>query len=340
MITHLRVQNFRKHKDIAVDFQPGPILITGPNGSGKTSLAEAIYISLQGKSWRSGFADIVRSSTHDEWWRVDIEFDDGEKRTVKFNNHAAKTFEINGESHIRLPSRLKKPVILFEPGDLQLLYGSPARRREFFDRFISQVDPEYSVHLRKFARVLMQRNNLLKYGATEDALFAWDIQFANLAEQIIKARISWLEKINQRVTAHYQNIAGTADTIEVLYSSGSKTKNQILKQLEIDSHNGVAFTRFGPQTHDVYILINQHTAKATASRGENRTILFAILYSMMDLMNEELPGENYLILDDIDSELDAERKKRLYSEETSKKNPLIATTIETTEKIKNHLQLR
>jgi len=339
MIKQLRVQNFRKHTDFTAEFKPGPILITGPNGSGKTSLAEAIYIALQGKSWRSGFMDIMNSRNPEAWWRVDVEFSDGEKRTVKFIG-ATKSFEINGKTYTRLPARLKKPVILFEPGDLQMLYGSPSRRREFFDRFISQVSHEYAASLRKFERVLAQRNNLLKNGATEDSLFAWNIQFANLAEQIIDARIGWIDAINQGATKHYQKIAGVEDVIDITYSSARKTKDQLLKQLEADWQNGTWYTKIGPQTHDIHITINHQSAKTTASRGENRTILFAILYSMVDLMNNELQGENYLILDDIDSELDAERKKRLYSEDTTKRNPLIATTIETEHKVKNHLRLR
>lgn len=339
MISRLRVQNFRKHSDVVVDFKNGPILITGPNGSGKTSLVEAIYISLQGKSWRSGFGDILSTQDDSGWWRVDVDFSDGEKRTVKFQD-GTKVFEINNEKHSRLPTRLKKPVILFEPSDLQLLYGSPARRRDFFDRFITQVDIEYGTILRKFERVLSQRNNLLRNGTTEDSLFAWNIQFATLAEQIIETRIEWVKRINESVTEHYQKIAGVQDVIDITYGSSSKTKDQLLKQLEADWRDGIAYTRIGPQTHDIHIKINHHTAKTTASRGENRTILFAILFSMVELMNKELPGENYLILDDIDSELDAERKKRLYADESSKKNPLIATTIETSYKVKNHLQLR
>ncbi len=336
MISRLRVQNFRKHKDLVVSFKPGPILITGPNGSGKTSLAEAIYIALRGKSWRSNFPDILGNNK--EWWRIDIDFYNGEQRTVKFSS-GIKTFEINGETHTRLPAKHKKPVILFEPGDLQLLYGSPSRRREFFDRFISQVDQNYATSLRKFERVLSQRNNLLRNGTTTDSLFVWDIQFAGLAEQIATTRTEWLERINGQVTKYYRGIAGGDDVIEVIYSAGRKTKDQLLKQLEADWRSGVTFTRFGPQTHDIRIIINQHDAKTTASRGENRTILFAILYCMVDLVNKELPGENYLIFDDIDSELDAQRKEQLYKGSAGNDNPLIATTIETGFTVKNHLRL-
>ena len=97
MITKLRVQNFRSHRDLVIDFGSQLNIIIGPNGSGKTSLVEAIYIALQGKSWRSSFADIKNHNSGDDWWRVDVDFSDTESRTVKFQN-GKREFVIGGKS--------------------------------------------------------------------------------------------------------------------------------------------------------------------------------------------------------------------------------------------------
>lgn len=336
MISRVRLQNFRKHEDLNVIFQPGTTIITGPNGSGKTSLIEAIHIAIQGKSWRSDFAEMIKNDRDADWWRLDIDFSDGEKRTVKFIDNK-KSFIINDQSYTRLPARLKKPVILFEPGDLQLLYGSPNRRRTFFDRFITQVDPSHAANLRRFERVLSQRNNLLKNGTSRNNLFVWDIQFADLAEKIIEARIDWLKKIGSAVTEHYQSIARTNDEISLSYSASHKTRQQVLSQLDEEYASGLPFTRSGPQTHDVKIKINHHDAKTTASRGENRTIIFAILYSMVELANKDLGSNIYLLFDDIDSELDSTHQKNLYLNNIFNDNYLFATTIATKHRAVNHL---
>lgn len=84
MIARVRLQHFRKHEDFETTFQPGTTIITGPNGSGKTSLIEAIHIAIQGKSWRSDFTEMIKNDQDTDWWRLDIDFIDGEKRTVKF----------------------------------------------------------------------------------------------------------------------------------------------------------------------------------------------------------------------------------------------------------------
>ncbi|MDR1969869.1 MAG: DNA replication and repair protein RecF, partial [Candidatus Nomurabacteria bacterium] len=262
MIKSLRVQNFRKHTDFTINFKPGITIITGANGCGKTSLIEAIYIALQGKSWRSNFTEILRDDGKrtTDWWRVDLEFSDGEKRIVKFKN-SVKSFEINAKTSARLPAKSRKPTILFEPNDLQLLYGSPTRRRDFFDRFIIQTEPSHATNLRKFERVLRQRNNLLKQGATPDELFVWDLQFADLSEKIIFLRDKWIKEINEKLTDEYQKIATSRDGITVKYIAPQKSRQQILNQLKHDFIEGRPYTKTGPQTHDIKFKINDHDAK-------------------------------------------------------------------------------
>ncbi|MDR0957219.1 MAG: DNA replication and repair protein RecF [Candidatus Nomurabacteria bacterium] len=329
MIKKLRIQNFRKHSDFVLDFSDDFAVITGENGSGKTSIIEAIYIALNGKSWRSNFQEILRDDKSGEianWWRIDVEFNSEEKRTVKFQNEQ-KSFEIDEKSFSRLPAKNKKPVILFEPNDLQLLYGSPTRRRDFFDRFIAQIEPTHQTNLNKFSRILKQRNSLLKRGTSTDELFVWDLQFADLAEKIIIAREKWIAKIGEKITEEYNKIAHQADQIAIKYSAPQKSKQQVLHQLNSDFQSGWPTTKIGPQTHDIKFTINRHDAKLTASRGENRTIIFAILATMTELLNMEFNEKVYLIFDDLDSELDLNRKDSLYNLPIFRKNHLFATTI-------------
>lgn len=329
MIENLEIQNFRRHKKFTANFKGKNTIITGANGSGKTSIIEAIYIALRGKSWRSGLQEILREESSDtsDWWRIDLGFSCGEMRKIKLNGNQ-KIFEVNNQKFKRLPVKYKKPVILFEPNDLQLLYGSPSRRRDFFDRFIAQIEPSHQASLNKFLRILKQRNNLLKKGASIDELFVWDMQFADLSEKIITSRENWINQISKEITKEYREISSKSDSVSIKYSAPQKTKQQILNQLNIDFNSGWSMTKIGPQTHDVKFKINNRNAKVTASRGESRTIIFAGLAVMTKLLSQEFGEKIYLIFDDIDSELDFERKNGLYKLPVFQENYLFATTIE------------
>ena len=168
-IKALSVQNFRSHDTYSLKLSPETTVITGKNGSGKTSLIEALYIALQGSSFRGSDTDIVKHQT--DWYRVDVEFSDGLKRSVKFDPSkptSRKQFSINDKISYRLSAKDKYPVVLFEPDDLRLLSGSPARRREFIDTFISQVDPRYHAAWRKNERAVKQTNTLFKKTNTKN----------------------------------------------------------------------------------------------------------------------------------------------------------------------------
>lgn len=340
MISRLRVQNFRKHADATFDFTDGLTVITGSNGSGKTSLIEALYIALQGKSWRSNLSEILTTTPINSanWWRIDSEFTGGDTRTVKFID-GVKTFQVNETISTRLPGKHKKPVVLFEPNDLLLLYGSPARRRDFFDRFIAQLEPGYATTLRKFERVLSQRNNLLRRGTTRDELFVWDMQFVSLAETIAALRSVWVDRIDAALSRHYQQLAGTTDTVHIAYHAPHRTSQQLLDRLSHEFEQGLLYTKSGPQTHDITFLLNNRDAKQTASRGENRTILFAVLAAITEAINTFSGDKAYLIFDDVSSELDADRSDRLYRSQIFQENYVFTTTIMYNGQASNRIQL-
>ncbi len=314
----LRVQNFRSHIDKTIELSNKANIITGFNGSGKTSLLEAVAIALNGKSWRSNFDSIVRSNSNSNWWRIDLNLDK-EVRTVKYIN-SKKTFIINDKCFNRFPKNKRIPIVLFEPSDMQLVYGSPLRRRNFFDRFIAQLDYEHQVDLNKFDRINRQRNKLIREYASKDELFAWNIQLSTLSEKITSRRSNFLDKIKKDFTNKYTKIANKPDiaTVEFLPNT-KKNASSILKYL--DKTNDI----IGAGRDDFLFTLNSLEAKSNASRGENRTIMFALLSSIVDNIRSN-NNEAYILLDDIDSELDKSRRDNLYNLDSFKKN-LIATTI-------------
>lgn len=319
-VTTLHVKHIRSHTAYSIVFSPEVTIITGANGSGKTSLLEALYVSLQGSSFRGSDSELLQKES--PWWKIDVVLNDEQTRTIKFNPTKAtsrKQFVIDSKTTARIPQKQKHPVVLFEPEDLRLLHGSPARRRQFIDRFISQLNPLYGVALRKYERALKQRNNLLKspYNS-DDQLFAWNIALAEHGAYIIEQRIAFTEQLNQNLAQLYQDIAGTHDEVSIHYSHTfvGDTKQKLLNELHahVTRDRYLGNTSVGPHRHDVIFEINQFPALSTASRGEVRTIVLALKFLEVEII-EQLTGKTPIILlDDVFSELDVTRQQLLTSQ--------------------------
>ncbi|MCL1929990.1 DNA replication and repair protein RecF [Candidatus Saccharibacteria bacterium] len=301
----LKLQNFRKHRNFVVEFKPGVNLITGLNSSGKTSLVEAIYISLQGKSWRSNFLDITNNQT--DWWRVDLNINNTEKRIVKFQNNQ-KTFQLNSKNFKTLSTNNKKQIVLFEPENSRILYSSPKKRREFIDYFISQTQPGYSEIIRKYNRIILQRNKLLKQEFLKQTdLNIWDEQMANLAAEIIAARQIWVKEVNQYISEEYQKVTGANEKIELVYKNHD-TAAKILNQLKVNyqKERALGFTSVGPHKDDIGFLINNKKAERQVSRGEGKLIILTIFIILIKKYQIE-----YVIFDDLFNDIDLERVKKI-----------------------------
>ena len=317
LVTKIGVQHVRNHTKKAVATSPSTTIITGKNGTGKTSLIEALYIAFQGSSFRGSDSDVLQKNTL--WYRIDIEMDDGSVRTVKFDARkqtGRKQFSIDGKISYRLPLAHKYPVVLFEPEDLRLISGSPVRRRQFIDHFISQINPLYSQSLRKYDRALKQRNNLLKRAhSTPDELFVWNVALSEYGAYIITERTLFIERINQELADVYQSISSTNHTANIHYSHTlvdsiqQKLMGELTKNIAKDKILG--YTTTGPHRDDVLISYNNSPAAMTASRGENRSIILALKQIEADIIHQITDQKPILLLDDVFSELDIDHRRNL-----------------------------
>ncbi len=314
-IKKVGVQNFRSHSQKVLHLNPTTSLVIGKNGAGKTSLLEAIYVALQGSSFKGSDTDILQRDK--EWWRIDIELDNGLVRTVTYNpskTTGKKQFTVNDKKSYRLSVKDKYPVVLFEPEDLRLFHGSPSRRRSFIDSLVAQIDPAYSTTLRRYDRALKQRNTLLKSPyISDDDLFVWNVTLSDLGSQIIEKRVYAIELLNKTINEHYKDIAQTNDELTVHYSHTfiDNSAQKILKELEskLPYDKVVKYTSVGPHRHDVIFNFNGRSALSIASRGEVRTILLAIK-RIEATMIEDITGYTPIVLlDDVFSELDESRQQ-------------------------------
>lgn len=328
----LRVQNFRTHSDFILEIGEKSTLISGANGSGKTSLLEAIYFALQGTSFRSSDKEILRNDGS-SWFRIDLKDSKDSLRTIIFNNAVQKSkkqFLVDGNKKARLNANLRIPVVLFEPDDLQLLSGSPARRRNFLDYFLSQIFPSFQLALTRYNKALKQRNNLLKRdNVSKDELFPWNLMLAEYGAEIISKRQDFLELLNSKIEEVYFEISGVKDEIEIDYLGEKVSKNEILAILSenIERDKILGYTNFGPHKHDIQFIFNKKPAQNVASRGENRSLVLALKFIETDILADLTSKRPIVLLDDVFSELDDDRQK-LLTKHFSKYQTIITSTNE------------
>lgn len=328
----LRVQNFRTHSDFILEIGEKSTLISGANGSGKTSLLEAIYFALQGTSFRSSDKEILRNDGS-SWFRIDLKDSKDSLRTIIFNNAVQKSkkqFLVDGNRKARLNANLRIPVVLFEPDDLQLLSGSPTRRRNFLDYFLSQIFPSFQLALTRYNKALKQRNNLLKRdNVSKDELFPWNLMLAEYGAEIISKRQDFLELLNSKIEEVYFEISGVKDEIEIDYLGEKVSKNEILAILSenIERDKILGYTNFGPHKHDIQFIFNKKPAQNVASRGENRSLVLALKFIETDILADLTSKRPIVLLDDVFSELDDDRQK-LLTKHFSKYQTIITSTNE------------
>ena len=330
LITSVRVQHIRTHHDYTLTISPGVTVVTGPNGSGKTSLVEALYIALQGSSFKGSDQDVLQREK--PWYRIDIAFDGDGSRTVKFDpsrQTGRKQFVVDGKTQYRLSPRHKIPAVLFEPDDLRLLNGSPTRRRQFIDRFISQLDPEYAVSLRRYERALKQRNTLLKRpSVTNNDLFAWNVSLSEYGAYIIRQRMAFIERLDAQLNETYESIAHAGDMVSVRYSlhAAGSLQQKLLADLHahVERDKILGFTSVGPHRHDVLFDFNGSPALSVASRGEVRSVVLALKFLEVAIIQDITGKPPVILLDDVFSELDNDRQNYLIQSTTQ--NQIIITS--------------
>lgn len=316
MVSLLRLQHFRSYADARFELSPSVTVVVGPNASGKTNLLEALLVVAQGSSYRAKDQELVE---HDqEWARIDADTEHG-KRTVKIiSNPPQKIFELDNKTFQRLSQNRKLPVVLFEPNHMLLLSGPPELRRNFLDDLIEQTIAGFSEHRRHYKRVLSQRNTLLKTNPKNlpEQLFVWNIRLSELGGKIVRERTALIEQCNSQVSQLYSQISGKETTITLQYLPQFPAdiyETAMLQKLEQSTQLDVlrGFTAYGPHRDDIQIEINGQPFQQNASRGETRTLVLTLKVLELQHIEQARGQKPLLLLDDVFSELDKNRRKAL-----------------------------
>lgn len=331
-LSELRLHQFRSHHEAQFRFDDDVTAITGPNGGGKTTILEAIYALMIGKSFRDADDDLIEYD-HD-WWRVEAEIDERTRELRYQPSNKGKQLIIDGVTKGRFTYRQLLPVVLFEPDQLFLIQGSPGSRRHYLDTILLQLEATYRDHLSRYERALTQRNNVLKRSQSglDDALFVWDIALSEHGAAISEARHVLTGELNELLSDLYSSLAGRTQTLDVTYQTtlhrDSDTRSQLLAYLrkthEQDAQRG--FTSVGPHRDDIVFQLNGKNAQVSASRGEIRSIVLSLKFAERQLLENHTGIAPIMLFDDVLSELDTTRRKFLSTQH--KDSQLIYTTTE------------
>lgn len=321
MLKHLELVNFRNHEKANFDFAKTTILI-GSNGIGKTNIIEAIYVISTGRSWRTA-RDSELINWKSDFCKITAFLNTTEKKDLEMlmqkegiYNLRTKTVKVNGVKK-RLADFLGiMPAVLFSPEEIRLIDGSPSYRRKFLDILLCETDKKYVISLLDLAKIIKSRNKLLLMiklrRAQVSELDFWDEKLVLLGSFIIKKRQKAIEFINRNLTETYQKISGTGETLQIKYRSSVDIANyaEILiasRDREIEN----AATLFGPHRDDFTFYLEDKDITTFGSRGEFRSAVLALKIEELDYYNEEGKTRPILLLDDIFSELDKNRRMHL-----------------------------
>lgn len=330
-LQRLLLKDFRNYTILDRVFSPGLNVIFGPNAAGKTNILEGIHLLATGQSSRAARdAELIRWGQPAYYVRGEA-VTEGGTITVDLGYAAErrKAVKVNGMPQSRLGDLLGNiTVVYFSPDDLQLVKGSPGQRRRFLDIEISQVSPQYYFHLVRYNQVLSQRNVLLRSlqegrGSPAD-LDVWDEQIAGLATRISSQRQAAVASMSARAAEIHQELTSGGEHLLLQYVISAGTRSgtgapagpaDFLAVLRRSRGEEIrrGMTVVGPHRDDLLFLVNGRDARACASQGQQRTAVLAVKLAELAFMRDQTGRPPILLLDDVLSELDGDRRQALLS---------------------------
>ncbi len=346
-LTKIELKNFRNYEEQTVEFHKNVNIITGKNAQGKTNLLESLYIMSLGKSFRTnkdvdmiGFEKDfcrVKSTSIKEERELEIEISIGKE---------GKTAKINGLKTTKNIDLLENVyMVVFSPEDLKIVKDEPEKRRKFIDRELCQLKPMYYRNLGRYKKILQQRNSLLKQqDVNEDVIAVWDESLAEYGAKVIQERKRFIEKMNLISKEISKSITNGKEALELSYEANIEFKEnyeeqkEYVKQVLSKNLKNDIFRRsttVGPHKDDLKICVEGIDIRHFGSQGQQRTAALSLKLAEIQLIKEETKIDPILLLDDVLSELDAERQNFLIN--SLKDVQLFITTTELSEEVKNKL---
>lgn len=321
-IKELQLKDYRNYESCSFMPCEGVTVLLGDNGQGKTNVLEAVYLTCTGRShrtrqdrelirWGANFADVkIATERRDGSHEVQIIMPVNGKRKLKVaGQEVSRSGELLG--HVT--------GVLFSPEDLRTVKDGPAERRRFVDMALSQLRPAYYYAMQRYNRALKQRNELLRAAAASPSLLAtldsWDEQLALAGVELMRHRREYIDRLTRTAGETHNDIAGGREKLKIQYrpSVDGETAEACMEALfgvrESDARRMT--TSVGPHRDDVVVLVEERDVRAFGSQGQQRTAALSMRLAELNVMRDELGEWPVLMLDDVMSELDPSRRRRL-----------------------------
>ena len=353
-VSHLQVSDFRSWEQADLAFEPGPNVLLGSNGQGKTNLVEAIgYLATLGSHRVATDAPLVRHGASHAVVRAVAVNDGRELRLeLEITPGRANRARIN-RAPVSRPRELLGIVrtVLFAPEDLALVKGDPGERRRFLDDLLVSRAPRFAGVRADYERVLKQRGALLKTagsarraGGAGDirTLDVWDGHLARHGAELLAGRLDLVAEIAPHVAKAYAEVAPESVPVQVRYKcslgesapdTGGPADREALEAALLaglarvrsqEIERGVSL--LGPHRDELELILGEAPAKGYASHGESWSFALALRLAAYELLRAE-GTEPVLILDDVFAELDRRRRSRLAEVAAAAEQVLITAAV-------------
>ncbi|MEU6641474.1 DNA replication/repair protein RecF [Saccharomonospora sp. NPDC046836] len=360
-LRHLQVTDFRSWEHVDLPLEPGPTVLVGQNGRGKTNLVEAIgYVATLGSHRVATDAPLVRHGCERALVRVAV-VNEGRELTIELEiaPGRANRARVNRGAVGRPRDVLGiLRTVLFAPEDLALVRGDPGERRRFLDELLVQRAPRYAGVRSDYEKVLKQRNALLKTAGKrrgEDpyalsTLEVWDNHLATAGAQLLAARLNLVADLGPLTSAAYAGVApesrpvakigyrsslGAALPADYGVPDGERADPEKLAGILLEAlgasraaelERGVSLV--GPHRDELDLVLGDAPAKGYASHGESWSFALALRLGSYELLRGETGGEPVLLLDDVFAELDRRRRARLAEVAASAGQVIVTAAVE------------
>ncbi|WP_117236290.1 DNA replication/repair protein RecF [Vibrio maerlii] len=310
------VQQFRNIKACDIELSSGFNFLIGVNGSGKTSLLEAIYLLGHGRSFKSSLTGrIIQNDCPELFIHGRFLTSDQFELPIGINKQRDGTTEvkIGGQSGQKLAQLTQVlPLQLIHPEGFDLLTDGPKFRRAFIDWGVFYTEPKFYEAWGRFKRLSKQRNALLKTASSYRELKYWDNEMAALAEQISEWRANYVEQLLEEARDICKDFLPEFD-IQINYYRGwdKNTPYQEILEGNFERDQALGYTFSGPNKADLKIKVNGTPVEDVLSRGQLKLMVCALRVAQGQHLTKVTGKQCIYLIDDFASELDSQRRQRL-----------------------------
>lgn len=308
-------RNFRIFTDLAIQPAAGTNVVSGPNGSGKTALLEAINFLATGKPFRGQWgSQLIREGAASLLVHGICRGPDGIRTQLGIERSATERhIRVNGTQHTTAAPLAKElPVAAILPETHHQLFQQATSRRALVDWGAFHVKPGYYGVWRSYQRALKQRNAALRARMNPQAITSWESELCGAGEALQGERKQYVSRWSEYFKAQAQRLLMT-ECAEIQLEQGWDANITLQEALERqraqDSRRG--FTHSGPHRADLKIRLNGLDAFTQASHGQQKLLTFALRLAQLDLLAAERQRSAVVLVDDLAAELDSAHRREV-----------------------------